>query len=121
MVYVRHATDWDLVRLKRTAGEKELGLTDAPQSRIVVAVMEDEIIGFGVLDRRTESEACLVVREIGRRRGISPVIANHLLKRNLASNVSEISTNLEIFGDKAFNKTSVQLQRYYCITPAGET
>ena len=103
-VYVRHATDWDMEMLEDILKEKEQRMLSVPRSQIVVAVVEHDIIGYGILEERSGGEACVHVKELGRHRGIGSVIASHLLERNPASTVTVTAGDPEIFGDMGFSR-----------------
>ena len=80
-VYIRHATEWDVVNIKdylKRYGQKERDLT---QSDVVVAAEEDRLIGFAILEKGRESDAdCVTVIEDTRRRGIGAPIVRHLME-----------------------------------------
>jgi N-acetylglutamate synthase-like GNAT family acetyltransferase len=81
MVYIRHATGWDLDTLRSSmkGSGKDLGSLTADQ--VVVAVEEDRIIGFGIVERTADDGAvCLTLSEAQRRRGIGSSIVRHLLE-----------------------------------------
>jgi len=80
-VYIRHATEWDVVNildyLKRHGQEER----DLAQSDVVVAAEEDRLIGFAILEKGRESYAdCVTVIEDTRRRGIGAPIVRHLME-----------------------------------------
>lgn len=80
-VYIRHATEWDVVNildyLKRHGQEER----DLAQSDVVVATEEDRLIGFAILEKGRESDAdCVTVIEDTRRRGIGAPIVRHLME-----------------------------------------
>ncbi|HXY55366.1 MAG TPA: GNAT family N-acetyltransferase [Nitrospirota bacterium] len=80
-VYIRHATESDLVDvwsyLKRSRREER----DLAKSDVVVAAEEDRIIGFGILEKTPDGNAgCATIVEDGRRRGIGASIVRHLIE-----------------------------------------
>lgn len=80
-VYIRHATEWDVVNIQdylKQHGQEERDLT---QSDVVVAAEEDRLIGFAILEKGRESDAdCVTVIEDTRRRGIGAPIVRHLME-----------------------------------------
>jgi hypothetical protein len=78
MVSIRHATERDLVDIgeyvRRHKGACALAGADA-----VVAVEEDRMIGFGIL-QRSGSTPCITVRELRRGSGLGPLIAGHMME-----------------------------------------
>ncbi len=76
MVSIRHATGRDLIAigeyLNRHQAPCALKGADA-----VVAVEEDRMIGFGILQRRGVTP-CITVRELRRGSGLGPLIAHHM-------------------------------------------
>ncbi len=81
MVYIRHATEWDLdtIRRENTVREKELAGIDP--GRVVVAAEEDDIIGFGIVGRPSAGgTVCVTVFEKRNRRNIGSSIVRHVLE-----------------------------------------
>jgi N-acetylglutamate synthase-like GNAT family acetyltransferase len=80
-VYIRHATEWDVVNIQdylKRHGHEERDLT---HSDVVVAAEEDHLIGFAILEKGRESDAdCVTVIEDTRRRGIGAPIVRHLME-----------------------------------------
>lgn len=80
-VYIRHATEWDVVNIKdymKRHGQEE---PDVMQSDVVVAAEEDRLIGFAILEKGREGDAdCVTVVEDARRRGIGAPIVRHLME-----------------------------------------
>jgi N-acetylglutamate synthase-like GNAT family acetyltransferase len=80
-VYIRHATDWDVVNIQdylKRRGQEERNLK---QSDIVVAAEEDRLIGFAILEKGRDSDSdCVMVIEDARRRGIGAPIVRHLME-----------------------------------------
>ena len=80
-VYIRHATEWDVVNIQdylKRHGQEE---RDFRQSDVVVAAEEDRLIGFAILEKGRESNAdCVTVIEDTRRRGIGAPIVRHLME-----------------------------------------
>jgi len=80
-VYIRHASEWDLdtIRNERIAGGVEMPEIDP--ARIVVAVEEDRVIGFGIIGQATaEGAVCMTVFEKEDRRGIGASIVRHAVE-----------------------------------------
>ncbi len=83
VVTIRHATEWDLdtIRNERIVGGVEMPEIDP--ARIVVAVEEDRIIGFGVVGQATaEGAVCVTVFEKEDRRGIGASIVRHAVEHS---------------------------------------
>jgi len=80
-VYIRHATEWDVVSIQdylKQHGEEE---RDLRQSDVVVAAEGDRLIGFAILEKGRERDAnCVTVTEDVRRRGIGAPIVRHLME-----------------------------------------
>lgn len=80
-VYIRHATDWDVVNIQdylKRHGQEERDLT---HSDVVVAAEEDRLIGFAILEKGRGRDAdCVTVIEDTRRRGIGAPIVRHLME-----------------------------------------
>ncbi|HSA78377.1 MAG TPA: GNAT family N-acetyltransferase [Nitrospirota bacterium] len=80
-VYIRHATEWDVVNIRdylKRHGQEDRDLT---QADVVVAAEEDRLIGFAILEKGRGSEAdCVTVIEDTRRRGIGAPILRHLME-----------------------------------------
>jgi N-acetylglutamate synthase-like GNAT family acetyltransferase len=80
-VYIRHATERDVVNMQdhlKRYGQEGQSLA---QSDVVVAAEEDRIIGFAILEKAHGVEAdCVTVIEEARRRGIGAPIVRHLME-----------------------------------------
>ena len=80
-VYIRHATDWDVVNIQdylKRHGQEE---RDLRQSDVVVAAEEDRLIGFAILEKGHDSYAdCVTIIEDVRRHGIGAPIVRHLME-----------------------------------------
>ncbi len=112
MVYIRHATEWDLdtIRNERIAGGMEMPEVDPAQ--IVVAAEEDRIIGFGIIGRASaEGSMCVTVFEKKDRRGIGMSIVRHAIEASeltgLPQGGSEPSQRV-VFSKKRHRDTSNQ-------------
>jgi N-acetylglutamate synthase-like GNAT family acetyltransferase len=80
-VYIRHATESDLVDVQAYLERREHGERDLAQSDVVVAAEDNRIIGFGVLEKTHDPNAgCATIVEDGRRRGIGVSIVRHLIE-----------------------------------------
>ncbi len=79
-VYIRHATERDMVNVQgylKRHGQEEHDLT---QSDVVVAAEEDRIIGFAILEKGRDGDAdCVTIIEDTGRRGIGAPIVRHLM------------------------------------------
>ena len=80
-VYIRHATEWDVVNIQdymKRHGQEERILR---QSDVVVAVEDDHLIGFAMLEKgRDVNTDCVTVIEDARRCGIGAPIVRHLME-----------------------------------------
>ena len=80
-VYIRHATEWDVVNIQdylKRHGQEERNLT---QSDVVVAAEDDRLIGFAILEKGRDIDAdCVTIIEDTRRRGIGAPIVRHLME-----------------------------------------
>lgn len=79
-VYIRHASEWDMVILGERLTLHQKDVLNLEESDIVVAAEEERIIGFGVLEKAREGVGCLTVKENSRGREIGPFIIRHLLE-----------------------------------------
>jgi N-acetylglutamate synthase-like GNAT family acetyltransferase len=79
-VYIRHATEWDMVILGERLTRRQKEAVTLEESAIVVAAEEERIIGFGVLEKAREGVGCLMVTVSSRGREIKPFIVRHLLE-----------------------------------------
>ena len=80
-VYIRHATESDLVDVQSYLKRRRREESDLAQSDVVVAAEEDRIIGFGILEKTRDGNAGrATIVEDGRRRGIGASIVRHLLE-----------------------------------------
>ena len=80
-VYIRHATERDVVNMQhhlKRYGQEGQSLA---QSDVVVAAEEDRIIGFAILEKGHGVDAdCVTVIEDARRRGIGAPVVRHLME-----------------------------------------
>jgi len=80
-VYIRHATEGDVVNVKDYLKRHRQEERDLTQSDVVVAAEEDRIIGFALLEKGRDGIAdCVTVIEDTSRRGIGAPIVRHLME-----------------------------------------
>ncbi len=80
-VYIRHATESDMVDVEDYLKRHEQGERDLTQFDVVVAAEQGRLIGFGILERTHDGGAgCATIVEDGRRRGIGASIVRHLME-----------------------------------------
>jgi N-acetylglutamate synthase-like GNAT family acetyltransferase len=80
-VYIRHATEGDVVNVQEYLKRHGQGERDLTQSDVVVAAEEDRIIGFAILEKGRDGDAdCVTVIEDSKRRGIGAPIVRHLIE-----------------------------------------
>jgi N-acetylglutamate synthase-like GNAT family acetyltransferase len=80
-VYIRHATEWDMVMIREDLKLHQREEPDLSQSEIVVAAEENHIIGFGIMKKGPDADAgCITISEDNRRRGIGASIVRHLME-----------------------------------------
>jgi len=85
-VYIRHATDWDVFMIGRTWKRLEKDEALFNRENVVVALEEDRIIGFAILESPvpapggTKDTGCVTIFEDSRRRGIGAQVVSHLMK-----------------------------------------
>jgi N-acetylglutamate synthase-like GNAT family acetyltransferase len=106
VVYIRHATDWDRIMIGKRLGTKADRLT---QDNAVVAVEEDRVIGFAILEKPGElrgkkDEGCVTIFEDNRRRGVGALVLRHLLEYGPTDAVYTISGRPEYFKRAGFTK-----------------
>jgi N-acetylglutamate synthase-like GNAT family acetyltransferase len=82
-VYIRHATESDMVEVRAYLylHNQKLSQPKLMRSEIVVAAEEDRMIGFGILEKSEDNSAgCVAIFEDGKRTGIGASIARHLME-----------------------------------------
>jgi hypothetical protein len=80
MVSIRHATGRDLIDIgEYVRRHRHKGTCALAGAETVVAVEEDRMIGFGIL-QRGGSTPCITVRELRRGSGLGPLIAGHMME-----------------------------------------
>ena len=79
---VRHARESDMVYIEDRINKYHLDANDLQYSQFVVAVEEDNIVGFGRLRKIGEiySIGCIAVIEEKRGSGVGSLIVNHLIE-----------------------------------------
>jgi hypothetical protein len=77
VVSIRHATERDLISIGEYI-ERHHVPCSLEGAEAVVAVEEDRLIGFGIL-QRDGLTPCITVRELRRRSGLGPLIAEHMM------------------------------------------
>jgi N-acetylglutamate synthase-like GNAT family acetyltransferase len=110
IVYIRHATDWDMVMIGKTLKRLETSEDRLTADNVVVAVEEDRIIGFAILEKPitalhgTKQEGCVTIFEDNRRRGIGALVVGHLMEFSPAKSVYTASGRPEYFRKAGFTK-----------------
>lgn len=79
MVSIRHATGRDLVDIGEYVRRHHKGTCALEGADAVVAVEEDRMIGFGILQRAGVTP-CITVRELRGGSGLGPLIAGHMME-----------------------------------------
>jgi hypothetical protein len=82
IVTIRHASDADIVNVGEELGGRMVDTVDLSHADIVVALEEERMIGFGILEYEgmPEGAGCLSLREKDDRRGIGLSIVRHLFE-----------------------------------------
>ena len=78
MVYIRHATERDLTAIGEYLIRHRVPCVPEGADA-VVAVEEDRMIGFGILQRNGLTP-CITSRELRRGSGLGPLIAGHMME-----------------------------------------
>jgi hypothetical protein len=79
-VSIRHATERDKINIGEYL-ERHPVPCDLAGADAVVAVEDDRMIGFGILQRKGKrSTPCITVRELRRGSGLGPLIADHMME-----------------------------------------
>jgi N-acetylglutamate synthase-like GNAT family acetyltransferase len=96
IVYIRHAQDADIVNIREALKSNKAGRVDLSCSDVVVALEDQRMIGFGILERegRDAGAGCLSLVEKGGRRGIGLSILRHLLEH--AEGVSRVIASRDL-------------------------
>jgi N-acetylglutamate synthase-like GNAT family acetyltransferase len=108
IVYIRHATDWDMVTMGKTLKRLNVSEDRLTTDNVVVAVEEDRIIGFAILEkpitalRGRKHEGCVTIFEDKRRRGIGALVVGHLMEYSPAKTVYTASVRSEYFRRAGF-------------------
>ncbi len=105
IVYIRHATDWDVIMIAKRLGYEARFAAD----NAVVAVEEDRIIGFAILDKLeampgNREAGCVTIFEDNRRRGIGASIVRHLLEYRPVKTIYASSDRSGYFKRAGFTK-----------------
>jgi N-acetylglutamate synthase-like GNAT family acetyltransferase len=80
-VYIRHAAESELIDIQAYLKRHKMGDRELEPSDVVVAVENDRIIGFGIMEKiHDHSAGCATIVEDGRRRGIGASIVRHLIE-----------------------------------------
>ncbi len=81
MVYVRHATEWDIDTIRRESKDRWPELDGLGPERVVVAAEEDAIVGFGLVARPSaDGTVCVTLFQKRDRRQLGPSIVRHVLE-----------------------------------------
>jgi len=78
VVSIRHATERDLIDIREYLERHRVPCV-LEGADAVVAVEEDRMIGFGIV-QRSGSAPCITVRELRHGSGLGPLIAGHMLE-----------------------------------------
>ena len=79
MVSIRHATGRDLVDIGEYIRRHDKGTCALAGADAVVAIEDDRMIGFGILQRNGLTP-CITIRELRRGSGLGPLIAGHMME-----------------------------------------
>ena len=111
-VYIRHATEWDVVNIQdylKRHGQEE---RDFRQSDVVVAAEGDRLIGFAILEKGRKSDAdCVTVNEDARRRGIGAPIVRHLMEYAQVKTVYSSAGMPQYFTRLRFTRAKTTLRK----------
>jgi N-acetylglutamate synthase-like GNAT family acetyltransferase len=80
IVIIRHANAADTVNIRKELARRKEVDVDLSHAEAVVALEDERMIGFGVLQRNGKGLRCLTLVENGRRRGIGLSVLRHLLE-----------------------------------------
>jgi N-acetylglutamate synthase-like GNAT family acetyltransferase len=111
IVYIRHATEWDLVELGGHLTPHQKDMLNLSQSEIVVAAEDERIIGFGILEKTSRNSGCLVVKKYTKRDGIGAFIVRHLLEYAPMKTIYTASAKPGYFRKLGFAKIKVSSQK----------
>jgi citrate lyase synthetase len=78
MASIRHATDRDLMEIREYLKHRK-GSCGLEGADAVVAVEDDRMIAFGILQRKG-AKPCVTIRELRRGKGLGTLIAGHLME-----------------------------------------
>ena len=78
MVSIRHATERDLIDIREYLERHRVPCV-LEGADAVIAVEQDRMIGFGIV-QRSGLTPCITVRDLRRGSGLGPLIAGHLLE-----------------------------------------
>jgi hypothetical protein len=62
-VYIRQATEWDMVMLAQYLNEDTNNVLDHSEPEVVVAVEDNRIISFGILQKANADTGCVTAKE----------------------------------------------------------
>lgn len=110
-VYIRHATEWDMIMLGERLTKHQKDVLNLEESEVVVAAEEERIIGFGVLEKARAGVGCLMVKENSRGREIGPFIIRHLLKYAPMKTIYAASDKPGYFKRLGFTKVKSSTQK----------
>ncbi len=79
---IRHATESDLIRIEETLSSGRIKGINPAEYQFVVAAENRDIVGFGGLRIMSpaQDDACIMVHEKRRNRGIRTMIVRHLIE-----------------------------------------
>ena len=112
-VYIRHATEWDMVVLGERLTQRQKDSLTFSQPEVVVAAEEDEIIGFGILEKVENDVGCLVLKGAARRHEIGSFIVRHLLEYAPMKTIYAVSDRPGYFRKIGFSKAKTDLHKKF--------
>ena len=79
-VYIRHANDWDMIMLAQYLNRDMKNAINRSRAEIVVAVEEELIIGFGILQKGDDGTGCITIKEMRNSNRMGTYIIRHLME-----------------------------------------
>ena len=94
-VYIRHATEWGMVMLAQYLNEDTNNVLDHSEPEVVVAVEDNRIISFGILQKANADTGCVTVKEDEGQSRIGTYIVRHLMEHSSMKNIYVASNKPE--------------------------
>lgn len=112
VVRVRHAEDADMVFIEGKLRELHMDTGDIEKGEFVVALENDEIIGFGRQKAIGEAgqESCILVFDRKKRGGVTELILKHLLEYSPATTIYAVTDQKEPFLKVGFKEHPKELE-----------